>query len=151
MTSGPAANWATSASIPDVPANRLYRQVGVTNGAALYNSEDIDRFLAKPNYEKFCCYCKDPSFEILHGGIHDFVGGHMTYLASSPNDPVFFAHHTFIDFFWEQWRQRRQSPRQREHDYPPDGARACGSQYNANASMRPFPIKNKVRSFISVF
>lgn len=71
----------------------------------------------------------------------------MTYLASSPNDPIFFAHHTFIDSFWERWRQMRQTSQQRERDYPPDGARACGAQYNADATMQPFPIRNRVFFF----
>ena len=26
--------------------------------------------------------------------------------ATSPNDPVFFLHHCYIDLLWEQWRKQ---------------------------------------------
>lgn len=28
---------------------------------------------------------------------------------SSPNDPLFWLHHTFIDFLWDLWQQRDQA------------------------------------------
>lgn len=32
---------------------------------------------------------------------------------------------------------------QRETEYPPDGPRSCGTQYQADSQMKPFDIKNK--------
>lgn len=39
----------------------------------------------------------------LHNPVHNWVGGNMTQ-ATSPNDPVFFLHHCYIDLLWEKWR-----------------------------------------------
>jgi tyrosinase len=41
----------------------------------------------------------------LHGAGHQFVGGHMGYIGS-PNDPVFFLHHCFVDKVWSDWQRR---------------------------------------------
>ncbi|WP_425541204.1 tyrosinase family oxidase copper chaperone [Streptomyces rimosus] len=41
----------------------------------------------------------------LHGSAHVFVGGHMEFLAS-PNDPVFYLHHCFVDKIWADWQRR---------------------------------------------
>jgi len=41
----------------------------------------------------------------LHNPVHRWVGGNMAE-ASSPNDPVFFLHHAFIDLLWERWKKQ---------------------------------------------
>ncbi|MCK9513312.1 MAG: tyrosinase family protein [Pigmentiphaga sp.] len=41
----------------------------------------------------------------MHNVVHLWVGGQMQ-TASSPNDPVFFLHHTNIDRLWHQWQQK---------------------------------------------
>jgi hypothetical protein len=46
-----------------------------------------------------------PGRSKLHGSGHLWVGGHMHYLGS-PNDPVFFLHHCFIDKCWAMWQQQ---------------------------------------------
>ncbi|WP_329133841.1 tyrosinase family protein [Streptomyces sp. NBC_01476] len=40
----------------------------------------------------------------LHNRVHQWVGGHMIG-ASSPNDPVFWLHHAFIDLIWVRWQR----------------------------------------------
>jgi tyrosinase len=50
----------------------------------------------------------------LHNRVHLWVGGNMTPM-TSPDDPVFFLHHCFIDKVWADW-QRVQS------EENPDGA-----------------------------
>ncbi|WP_200341716.1 tyrosinase family protein [Rhodovibrio sodomensis] len=43
-----------------------------------------------------------------HNYVHGFVGGDMaTYM--SPLDPIFFAHHNFIDCIWAHWNIDRQN------------------------------------------
>ncbi|KAH3823083.1 hypothetical protein DPMN_124881 [Dreissena polymorpha] len=49
------------------------------------------------------------NLEVLHDGIHDWVGGDMGNGAQASYDPVFFMHHTFIDYIWEQFRWRQSS------------------------------------------
>lgn len=40
----------------------------------------------------------------LHNRVHQWVGGHMIG-AASPNDPVFWLHHAFIDLIWVRWQR----------------------------------------------
>ncbi len=40
----------------------------------------------------------------LHDPVHAWIGGNMAE-ASSPNDPLFFLHHCYMDLLWERWRQ----------------------------------------------
>lgn len=41
----------------------------------------------------------------LHNRVHMWVGGSMGP-GTSPNDPLFFLHHAFIDKLWYDWEQR---------------------------------------------
>ncbi|MBY8877579.1 tyrosinase family protein [Actinacidiphila acidipaludis] len=41
----------------------------------------------------------------LHNRVHQWVGGHMIG-GASPNDPVFWLHHAFIDLIWVRWQRR---------------------------------------------
>ncbi|EPH40771.1 tyrosinase family protein [Streptomyces aurantiacus] len=41
----------------------------------------------------------------LHNRVHVWVGGHMA-TGASPNDPVFWLHHAYIDKLWTQWQSR---------------------------------------------
>jgi tyrosinase len=40
----------------------------------------------------------------LHNRVHDWVGGTMS-TGASPNDPVFWLHHCFIDKMWADWQK----------------------------------------------
>ena len=44
----------------------------------------------------------------LHNPVHRWIGGNMAD-ATSPNDPVFFLHHCYIDLLWERWRKQHPS------------------------------------------
>jgi tyrosinase len=52
-----------------------------------------------------------------HGAIHASVGGDMAP-ATSPNDPVFFLHHTQIDRLWAQWQDDNAPVRTNEYAGP---------------------------------
>lgn len=41
----------------------------------------------------------------LHNRVHVWVGGHMA-TGASPNDPVFWLHHAYVDKLWTQWQSR---------------------------------------------
>lgn len=45
----------------------------------------------------------------LHNRVHVWVGGHMA-TGASPNDPVFWLHHAFIDKLWADWQARHPAP-----------------------------------------
>ncbi|WP_415948041.1 tyrosinase family protein [Streptomyces sp. KLOTTS4A1] len=40
-----------------------------------------------------------------HNQVHRWVGGLMNS-GGSPNDPVFWLHHSFMDLLWERWMKR---------------------------------------------
>ena len=41
----------------------------------------------------------------LHNPVHAWIGGNMRE-ASSPNDPIFFLHHCYLDLLWERWKHQ---------------------------------------------
>jgi tyrosinase len=44
----------------------------------------------------------------LHGHLHMFLGGNMADL-NSPKDPLFYAHHSFVDMLWWRWQRMHNS------------------------------------------
>lgn len=66
----------------------------------------------------------------IHNRVHLWVGGNMASMAS-PNDPVFWLHHSNIDRIWAEW--------QRQHPtlgYLPTSGGPQG--HNLNDPMRPW-------------
>ncbi|XP_052212357.1 putative tyrosinase-like protein tyr-3 [Dreissena polymorpha] len=49
------------------------------------------------------------NLESLHNSVHNWVGGDMADLGAAAYDPIFFMHHAFIDYIWEQFRRRQSS------------------------------------------
>jgi tyrosinase len=43
--------------------------------------------------------------ESNHQTPHVAVGGTMTVIPASPNDPVFWSHHAFVDKIWSDWQR----------------------------------------------
>ncbi len=41
----------------------------------------------------------------MHGQTHEWVGGDMNAGSPSPNDPIFFLHHTQVDRLWAAWQE----------------------------------------------
>jgi tyrosinase len=54
---------------------------------------------------------------VPHGSIHSAVGGAMGDMgpSSSPNEPLFFLHHTQIDRLWWMWQQGNPEARNVEY------------------------------------
>ena len=67
----------------------------------------------------------------LHNRVHVWIGGSMSP-SSSPNDPVFFLHHCFIDKCWADW----QAAHPMEPPYAPASGAASG--HNLNDAMQPW-------------
>ena len=40
----------------------------------------------------------------MHNFCHNWMGGHMSDVLISPNDPIFFMHHANVDRLWSQWQ-----------------------------------------------
>ncbi|KAI6175928.1 Tyrosinase-Cu-bd domain-containing protein [Aphelenchoides bicaudatus] len=62
----------------------------------------------------------DKFLEYSHDYVHYFVNGDMEDRTTSSNDPIFFTHHSFVDYLWELWRLKQQTRKERETVYPPD-------------------------------
>ncbi|KAI5803525.1 hypothetical protein DFH27DRAFT_524926 [Peziza echinospora] len=43
--------------------------------------------------------------DLPHRGGHNSVGGEMANPISSPGDPLFYMHHTYVDKLWWEWQQ----------------------------------------------
>jgi tyrosinase len=69
----------------------------------------------------------------FHNNIHRLVGGDngdMTLIAISPNDPVFFLHHSMVDRLWAKWQDvERWRGTALEDQYRPTMAEAEGIQF----------------------
>jgi len=46
-----------------------------------------------------------------HAYCHNGIGGAMSDVASSPGDPVFFMHHSFVDHSWRMWQRSNSAQR----------------------------------------
>ena len=138
---GPYANWQSTHELSFVPGmKKLFRGVGESQFGGQFKAADVEFVMAREHFNELTA-CVDPTFELVHGLVHMFVGGFMADISISPNDPTFFFHHNFMDNLWEEWRLRKQSLGDRETQYPPDD-QSCNSFHYKDSKMRPFAIKN---------
>ena len=65
---------------------------------------------------------RNVTIEREHDFVHIWIGGIMSRTDSSPYDPIFWFHHTYIDYMWELFRQKmRRFGRDPTTDYPANG------------------------------
>ena len=84
-----------------------------------------------------------PPLPHMHNRVHVWVGGSMGPM-TSPNDPVFFLHHCFVDKLWADWQVLQPQlggARDCSLYLPPHGAR---QGHNLNDSMRIWPDQNVI-------
>jgi tyrosinase len=67
----------------------------------------------------------------MHNRVHMYVGGSMLPM-SSPNDPVFWLHHCFVDKLWAVWQVKHQNDSGYQPYLPTAGA---NSGHNLNDEM----------------
>lgn len=96
-------------------AGPLLREFG-KGAPTLASQSDVDNALNTTPYDAYPWNAKsNPSFRNrlegwygdktpgLHNRTHVWVGGSMAPM-TSPNDPVFFMHHCFVDKLWADWQ-----------------------------------------------
>jgi len=116
VVTGPFANWPLLFPIQN--RTRLFRMMVPEGG--LFNDEVINAVINAPDFRSITWFV-DPTFEAVHGNVHDFVGGVLGDLGGSPGDPIFFLLHSFVDLVFEAHRQvQRQRGVDIRFNYPND-------------------------------
>jgi tyrosinase len=71
-----------------------------TLNAIPYDAPDYDRYSPSGFRNNAEGWISGPQ---MHNRVHVWIGGSMEP-ASSPNDPIFFLHHCFVDKIWADWQ-----------------------------------------------
>ncbi|KXN64785.1 Di-copper centre-containing protein, partial [Conidiobolus coronatus NRRL 28638] len=72
---------------------------------AFYYPEALEIILdTSSNYNEFYSRIGGPPHVIVHESIGGEVGD--LYNTTSPNDPIFWLHHCFLDMLWWNWQER---------------------------------------------
>lgn len=97
----------------------------------LYNGGDYESFYKE--------------LEIHHGAVHVNIGGDRgdMFPMTSPNDPLFFLHHVFIDMIW--WNRQRINNFQEEYN-----GRDQNTRTNARLTDQMRPFQQRVRDVLDV-
>ncbi|WMX47337.1 tyrosinase family protein [Streptomyces roseicoloratus] len=91
----------------------LRRDLGA-GGRQLPTRAEVDSVLAMETYDTAPWNSASEGFRNhlegwrgvnLHNRVHVWVGGQMA-TGVSPNDPVFWMHHAFVDKLWAEWQAR---------------------------------------------
>lgn len=134
---GPFATWSFEGGLNQT-ALPLTRNIGAAG--KLMNEEDANFLRMRKSYREYTA-CVDLQFEQMIRGVHEWVGGTMGTIYYSPQDPVFFMFHAYVDSLWDDWR-RMQSYEERVFGYPADRD-ACTKYHFASSPMSPFqPLRN---------
>ena len=146
LITGFLAGWRTTSGNPNIRRNvgaqgSLFTEAEIVS---VMRQTQIEQVLAVTAPQQGCPVRTDWNvLEYTHGNIHIFVGGDMLDQSTSANDPIFFLHHSFVDFIWELWRQQRQSRYERENAFPLDRQQCSSANHFGSALMRPFePWRN---------
>ncbi|WAR12529.1 TYR3-like protein, partial [Mya arenaria] len=139
VTTGPFANFKVYST-----DTILTRNIGASG--SLMTNDGIHGILSR-NRTAHITYPSAPkqyNLELQHNALHVWMGGNMDDLSQSAEDPVFYLHHSFVDYLWEEFRTRQKmigiDP---ETDYPesnwgddnhaPDAAIGFGDLRNVDA------------------
>ncbi|KAK9723009.1 hypothetical protein K7432_002259 [Basidiobolus ranarum] len=128
ITNGPFAGWRMRYPKPHCLSRKFNRQGKI---GSFYSSDVISRIASKSRtYADFRSQLESP----IHGVVHMGIGGDMTVM-TSPNDPLFWLHHAFVDKIWADWQATEQS-RSREYN----GKRTNGGNALPTDVMNPFNV-----------
>uniref|UniRef100_A0A1I7XST7 Tyrosinase_Cu-bd domain-containing protein n=1 Tax=Heterorhabditis bacteriophora TaxID=37862 RepID=A0A1I7XST7_HETBA len=149
VKTGPFKDWDTNVFMPlsQIPVKKLFRSTGGREQDRLLSPRDVEWITSRNNYSQLT-FCHDKTFESMHGLSHVWVGGFMfvirllkvLHCRVSPNDPMFYMHHAFVDYLWEQFRRRSQTREERETQWAKD---TCNSLHGFDEQMKPFRIQNR--------
>ena len=92
--------WMGSATIPTNSLSSLGIQRDFTSGVSgsLNGFPSWSMIEQSVNHDFWPIFAQE--LERLHSLVHINIGGQMLNLALAPLDPVFYLHHTFVDYLW---------------------------------------------------
>lgn len=61
--------------------------------------------------------------------------------ATSPNDPVFWLHHSFVDLVWDRWQKAHPRAGFEPRRKLPAGDRQSGRVYSLDEPMPPWNVR----------
>lgn len=98
VKTGPFANFQT-------PSGPLIRNIG--SDGSLLNKRDLNEIFTRSRLYKILEPTAEErvSVEGQHNSVHNWVDGQMNTQEFSPHDPLFWTHHAFVDYVWEQFRK----------------------------------------------
>ncbi|XP_033748673.1 tyrosinase-like protein 2 [Pecten maximus] len=138
VDSGPFAGWITADNIS------LVRNIG--SSGSLISDSMVKGILGYRNHDPIV----EPtlgtiSIERIHGGPHVWVDGQLSSLQTAPQEPVFFLHHSFVDYMWYLFRKQMRNAGNinPSSDYPNKGP----SLHNRNANMIPFGDLRNIQGY----
>ena len=114
VTTGPFANFRVYST-----DSILTRNTG--ESGSLYTNEGIHGILSQNHTSQITSPGAEfqNNLEQQHNSVHFWVGGNMDDLSTSPADPVFYLHHSFVDYIWEEFRtKQKMNGINPELDYP---------------------------------
>jgi tyrosinase len=98
MNVGQLAGWRPAYPQPHCWTRRFN---GGNRLGALHSTEAVNRVISgNTDYDS----ARRQIEGVLHPGVHNEVGGDMSSM-NSPNDPMFWHHHSYIDFMWLMWQR----------------------------------------------
>lgn len=77
------------------------RRAVIRSKDVLPTKEEREEVMASPDYGTF-----EERMDGFHGRTHVYVGGTMATFRS-PEDPLFFLHHAWIDKLWADWQEKK--------------------------------------------
>ena len=87
----------------------------------MLTDEKVQRWLDCEGYQP-CVTPWDSTIEDDHGLVHFCVGAHMNDLLCAPNDPLFWMHHTYLDYVFDVYLKRHFQDRGKTRPRPtPEG------------------------------
>jgi tyrosinase len=103
-----SAHWTLKIKDNATAPNFLQRNIaGDTSANILPTAAQVNRVLDVATYDKAPWILNTGSFRSgaeyeLHNLVHNYVGGTMGNM-TSPNDPLFWLHHSNVDRLWVDW------------------------------------------------
>jgi len=136
VRTGVAANWRPEPADCNVFGNGVLTRFADNGGcwSGLQMTDASVRFVRSiRSFDQLSRPYRLSTFERDHGGMHVWIGGHLGRLSCAPNDPYFWCLHSFVDYLFEDVKDRTPAA---QWTYPPNNR--VSFAHRGSTRMRPF-------------